>query len=46
MWADEERTAIGDRRENERYHHLASYPLMEAAADSVLGLNFDDPQPE
>jgi len=26
--ADEERTAIGDHRENERYHHLTWYPLM------------------
>ena len=24
--ANEERTAIGDHRENERYHHVTSYP--------------------
>jgi hypothetical protein len=47
--ADEERAAIGDYRENERYHHLTSYPLMEPpeavqAADSVVGPSFDDPQ--
>jgi hypothetical protein len=47
--ADEERTAIGDHRENERYHHLTSYPLMQRpealqAADSEIGPSFDDLQ--
>jgi hypothetical protein len=34
--ADEERTAIGDHRENERYHHLTSYLLMEPRRRSKL----------
>jgi hypothetical protein len=46
--ADEERTAIGDHRENEHYHHLTSYPLRPAGDASIccflVGPSFDDPQ--
>jgi hypothetical protein len=48
--AEEERTAIGDHRENERYHHRTSYPLLKpgdapSLAGSVAGSSFDEPQP-
>ena len=41
--------AIGDYRDNERYHHITSYPLMKPrrrskSGDSVVGSSFDDPQ--
>jgi len=40
--ADEERTEIGDHRENERYHHLTSYPLMEPRRQSKLLILYAD----
>ena len=42
MPADEERTEIGDHRENERYHHLTSYPLMEPRRQSKLLILYAD----
>jgi len=40
--ADEERTAIGDHRENEHYHHFTSYPLMEPRRQSKLLILYSD----
>jgi hypothetical protein len=40
--ADEERTAIGDHRENEHDHHFTSYPLMEPRSQSKLLILYSD----
>jgi hypothetical protein len=40
--ADEERTPIVDHRENERYHHFTSHPLMEPRRQSKLLILYAD----